>query len=252
VRELIVLCYHAVSERWPASLAVTPEHLESQLQLLVARGYRGSTFTEAVTRRPKGKVVAVTFDDAFRSVHQWAVPILTRLGLPGTVFVPTGFIGELGGKLSWPGIENWVGGPCERELLGMSWSELRQLAELGWEIGSHSHSHARLTALDDRRLRGELLESRATLEGQLGRPCRSLAYPYGDHDARVVEAARVAGYRAGGTLPGRLRPREPLAWPRIGIYNKDDRRRYRLKVSRPVRAARALPLWPKGDDGHKA
>src|SRR5918996_2643966 len=36
-----VLCYHAVSDRWPADLAVAPAQRHDQLSYSVARGYRG-------------------------------------------------------------------------------------------------------------------------------------------------------------------------------------------------------------------
>lgn len=90
----MVLCYHAVSETWPAKIAVKPDQLEEQLRLLLRRGYSGATFTEAATAPANGKLLAVTFDDAFRSVLEYAFPILSRLGLPGTVFVPTSFPGS--------------------------------------------------------------------------------------------------------------------------------------------------------------
>ena len=89
--DVLVLCYHAVSPRWPADLSVTPEAFERQLQLLVDRGYRGATFHEAVTSPPTSRTVAVTFDDAYLSVLELAKPIMDRLGLVGTVFVPTDY-----------------------------------------------------------------------------------------------------------------------------------------------------------------
>ena len=52
--DVLVLCYHAVSPRWPADLSVTPEAFERQLQLLVGRGYRGATFHDAVTSPADG------------------------------------------------------------------------------------------------------------------------------------------------------------------------------------------------------
>ena len=51
--------------------------------------------------------------------------------------------------MAWPGIDQWLGGPHEAELMPMSWDELRRLAEAGWEIGSHSRTHPMLTQLDD-------------------------------------------------------------------------------------------------------
>src|SRR4051794_37623295 len=142
----LVLCYHAVSERWPADLSITPANFEQQLALLASRGYRGATFTEAVTGSPDGKTVAVTFDDAYRSVVELGEPILARLGWPATVFAPTDFAGTER-PMSWPGIDHWADGEFERELIPMSWEELDGLAGRGWEIGSHTCSQPPLTTL---------------------------------------------------------------------------------------------------------
>jgi peptidoglycan/xylan/chitin deacetylase (PgdA/CDA1 family) len=242
----LALCYHALSPRWPAPLSVAPAALEHQLVTLAARGYRGVTFTELVTRRPQGKVVAVTFDDAFRSVYELAAPILARLSLPGTVFVPTAFAGDTPRQLAWPGIDQWAQTEFAPELTAMSWSELEELAAAGWEIGSHTSTHPRLTTLRREALHEELARPRSTLEDRLGKPCVSLAYPYGAHDERVIAAADQAGYLAAGTIPRRLGPAVALAWPRVGVYRVDDLRRFRLKVSPVVRRLRASRVWPEG------
>lgn len=240
--EIIVLAYHAVSEEWPCELAVTPRQLEAQVRLLIERGFRGATFSEAVLAPPSTPIVAVTFDDAYRSTLDLAYPILSRLGIPGTVFVPTAFP-DGGSPMAWPGIEQWLGGPHERELLPMSWTQLSQLSEAGWEIGSHTHRHPRLTQLDDDSLARELRTSRHACETRLGVSCRSLAYPYGDDDARVVTAAHVAGYEAACTLSSHLGAPVPLRWPRIGVYRDDDALRFRLKVSPAMRRARSARGW---------
>src|SRR5688572_14000053 len=90
-RNVLVLGYHAVSRTWPAPLAVTPDALRQQLELLVRAGYRGATFHDAVTSPPEAKTLVVTFDDAYASVAELARPVLEALGLPGTVFVVTDF-----------------------------------------------------------------------------------------------------------------------------------------------------------------
>ena len=204
------------------------------------RGYRGCTFTEAVTRPPGPRALAVTFDDAFLSVNDRALPILRGLGVPATIFVPTKFAEEGPGEaMSWPGIDRWMGGPHEDELRCMSWDQLRALADEGWEIGSHTHSHPRLPALSDDDLHRELTVSRDLCAQRLGRPCTSLAYPFGDHDERVVRAAGTAGYSAAGTLPGRLHRPAPLRWPRVGVYQLDTGLRFAAKSSRAVRWMRA-------------
>jgi peptidoglycan/xylan/chitin deacetylase (PgdA/CDA1 family) len=246
VGDTLVLCYHAVSERFPAPLSVTPERLEHQLETLVRRGFRGATFHAAVTAPLARKTLAVTFDDAYLSVLELARPILDRLELPATVFVPTDFPDSSERAMVWPGIDQWHGGEFEAELRPMSWEQIGQLADAGWEIGSHTRSHPHLTTLDDAALDEELAGSKVVCERRLGRPCRTIAYPYGDYDARVAAAAGRAGYEAAGTLPGRLAPWRPLEWPRVGVYHGDDERRFGLKVSRPMRALRATRLWPGG------
>jgi len=239
--DVLVLCYHALSEAWDADLSVRPGVFERQLELLVSRGYRGATFTEAVRLAPRGKTVAVTFDDGFRSVLELALPILDRLELPATVFAVTGFAREDEGlALSWDGIDQWRGGPHDHELASLSWRELRGLADHGWEVGSHTCSHPHLPQVDDGRLRDELERSREACAEGMRRPCSSLAYPYGSVDARVVQAARDAGYDAAAALPARLHGRRRHEWPRAGIYHGDDLRRFGLKVSPVVRAARRL------------
>jgi peptidoglycan/xylan/chitin deacetylase (PgdA/CDA1 family) len=240
--DTVVLCYHAVSERWPAALSVTPQALERQLELLVERGYEGATFRDTALGTRGRRTVAVTFDDAFASVLELARPILDRLGLPGTVFVPTDWP-ERGEPMRWPGIDQWMGGEYEPELRSLTWEQLAELAAQGWEIGSHTCSHPRLTTLADAALEAELRESRMECERRLGLPCTTLAYPYGDYDARVSAAAGRAGYEAACTLPARIHPARPLEWPRVGVFHDDAARRYRLKVSRAVRAVRSSRAW---------
>src|ERR1700735_2861958 len=117
----------------------------------------------------------------------------------------------------------------------MSWEELPPLAGAGWEVGSHSRSHPHLTQLTDSALRDELVGSRELLEQRLGRPCRTLAYPYGDVDSRVVEATTLAGYAFACTAPVGHPLSLPLRWGRVGSFRSDSQRRFRLLPSRAAR-----------------
>lgn len=240
--DLVVLCYHALSRDWPAALSVTPDQFERQLTFLSRRGYSGLPAAEALDA-PSGRVVAITFDDAYRSVLELAKPILDRLGMRASVYVPTNWP-DRDGPMTWPGIAHWVGSPHEHELACMSWDELRGLAEDGWEVGSHTCSHPRLAELaSEAEIADEVSASREVCEERLGRPCRSIAYPYGSYDDRVVSAAQAAGYEYGLTLPQGLRGVQPLTWPRIGIYHADRTYRWRLKLSPTMRRMRALRAW---------
>ena len=240
--DVVVLCYHAVSPDWPAQMSVTPERFEQQLRLLVGRGYRGATFAAAVTEPPHRRTLAVTFDDGLRSVLERAAPVLQELGLPATVFVATELVG-LAEPMSWPGVERWIDGPHARELVPLGWDELRGLHDQGWEIGSHTRTHARLLELDDERLAEELSGSRERISSELGQPCRTLAYPFGEGDQRVIAAARAAGYEAACGLPTSFAQTSALAWSRTGVWHSDGPWSFRLKVARPVRALQASPAF---------
>ncbi|MDQ4129539.1 MAG: polysaccharide deacetylase family protein, partial [Actinomycetota bacterium] len=237
---------HAVSERWPEPLSVTPERLEGQIRSLLRHGYRPATFTQAVVAPPAARTFAVTFDDAYRSVVSLALPILSALGLPGTVFACTDFVGSEAPMTV--GLDRWIGSPHEPELVSMSWGELALLAGAGWEVGSHTRSHPRLTRLDDASLEAELSGSKQRCEDRLGGPCTALAYPHGDFDSRVVTATGEAGYlTAATTFAGRLDAPPRLQWPRINVARDDGGWRFRLKVSRTMRRVRSLRGWETVD-----
>lgn len=237
-----MLCYHALSDDWPAGFSVRPRDFEWQVRLLIDRGYRGATFTEVASGRCPPRAFAVTFDDAWVCVLEHAPDILSRLGVPGTMFVPTDFP-DRPGHMSWPGLDDWLTTPHRHEMRCMSWDDLRGLAAAGWEIGAHSCSHPKLTTVDDAELQRELEESRAVCTRELGVPCSSFAYPYGDSDPRVIAAAERAGYTAAGALKSKLERGDPLHFPRIGVYRVDDHLRFSLKVSRSLRLLRGSPPW---------
>lgn len=239
----VVLGYHAVSENWPDSLAVPPENLRRQVRWLLDRGYEGTTFYDAVMSPAPTRRFAITFDDGFRSVFAEGFPVLESLGVPATVFTNISLVDAEEIHVG-PSLTHWIGGPHEHELRSATWDELRELAAAGWEIGAHSVTHPLLTQLDDTDLDWELTESRRRMEQELGRPCRTMAYPSGDVDARVAAAAGRAGFELAATLPRRLPvKRDPLMWPRISISRHDTMARFRVKLSPGVQRLRQTAAW---------
>jgi peptidoglycan/xylan/chitin deacetylase (PgdA/CDA1 family) len=249
VTDVVALCYHGVSATWPSSLAVTPQQLEEQVGWFVRRGYRPVTVRDAARARGRGKRVAITFDDALRSVSTLALPVLQRLGAVATVYAPSQYIAD-GAPMAWPEVRAHLATEHAAELDPMSVAQLPEVAAQGWEIGSHTCTHPWLPRLDDARLAAELGDSKRQLAEVLELPIDTLAYPFGAYDERVAEATAAAGYAAAVTLPDRVPawPHAPdalarMTLPRIGLYRADDYRRFRLKVSRPVRVLRRSPLW---------
>src|SRR3954465_10775849 len=126
VPDVLVLFFHAPSDSRPAALAPPPGRFEEQLRSLLDRGYRGETFTASITEATGKRTFAVTFDDAYRSVLELAYPIMSRLGVPGTVFAPTDWVGR-DEPMQWDGIDQWLGGDHEHELLCMSRAQLSEI-----------------------------------------------------------------------------------------------------------------------------
>lgn len=122
----------------------------------------------------KGGYVVITFDDGMKSVYDYALPIMSAAGIPGTAFVITDLIGSTH-EVS-PGNPR----PC------MSSAELLDLQSRGWEIGSHSATHADFTSITIEQARDEFSRSKSTLEG-LGISVDSFAYPYGSFNSNTVE-----------------------------------------------------------------
>lgn len=234
----VVLCYHAVSNTWSHVLAVEPYELERQLRLMRALRYLPGSARDIVDRR--GRLFHVTFDDAFASVWN-ALPALERLGVEATVFACTDYAD--GGKTFDPVELADEAAAQPEELATMDWDSLRALAERGLAIGSHTETHPHLTSLSDSELQAELTTSRERLEDVLGRPCPLLSYPYGEHDARVRGAARAAGYEAAFALPGRERPRDAFALPRVGVWRHTRLPRLTVKTSPLSRPVAALQGW---------
>jgi peptidoglycan/xylan/chitin deacetylase (PgdA/CDA1 family) len=228
-RDVLVLCYHGIAPNARHG-EVTPAALRAQLKLVADRGYAWTTFTEAVLGDGAERVAAVTFDDGIASAFEHGLPVLDELGAPGTMFLRLDTLG-VSGRLSN--------------------TDAAQLVAHGWEVGSHTISHPVLTEVDDTTLRDELVRSKSEIERLSGRVCRSVAYPTGRADARVVGAAAAAGYLTGAALEGAIDVSPTaLAWPRVGVRGDDSLRVFGLKCSRSVRRVRSS--WARGPVGRLA
>ncbi|MDF2177303.1 polysaccharide deacetylase family protein [Aliiglaciecola sp. CAU 1673] len=76
----------------------------------------------------------------------------------------------------------------------MSEQEIRQLSELGIEIGAHTHNHPILKGMSPQAVREEIAENVRLLESWTGKQVKSFAYPNGkpgkDFDEHTVEVVK--------------------------------------------------------------
>jgi peptidoglycan/xylan/chitin deacetylase (PgdA/CDA1 family) len=231
------LAYNAVGSTWESPLSMPESTLFAQLRLLRERGYVGLTHAAAERRIQAGtlpeRAVVVTFDGGYGSVLR-AVAALNCVGYPATVFVVTRFV-ESGEPMRWPGVET----EPARHMRSLSWLDLERLTAAGWEVGSNTVSHPRLTDLDDDCLAEELGASRELIAARLG-SCRSVAYPHGLADWRVAQAAAAAGYESGCTLAGDGQPDTPFLRPRQGLTPSDTGLWLRVQLAAGLRMRRGL------------
>jgi peptidoglycan/xylan/chitin deacetylase (PgdA/CDA1 family) len=112
--------------------------------------------------------------------------------LPLTLFVVSGHTGRTN---AWGGRQ--APGIPELPLLG--WHALGALVEQGATIGAHTRSHPQLSSLSADDLDRELEGGQADVHRHLGVRPMDFAYPYGDEDNRVRQAARKYYARAYST-----------------------------------------------------
>lgn len=180
--------YHAIGDGSPADAAQDPHYTVSaetfakHLSLAAANG--GAHSARDWLKDGSGSML-LTFDDGHVSNYSLAFPILKQHGASADFFVNPGRVGTEGFA---------------------TWPQLREMAEGGMSIQSHSFSHRYLTSLSPAELRDELFRSKSDIEQHVGQPCTLLAPPGGRMPRGLGEVARELGYeRVLSSQPGAIR-----------------------------------------------
>lgn len=229
----VILMYHNISDEAPKSTSVTPAMFENHMQYLEQNGYRVQPLLSTLQQLLAGetvpeRTVAITFDDAYKSVYTQAWPRLSRRGWPFSVFVTTGYIGD--------GLDNF-----------MSWENLRELSYYGASIGNHSLSHPHLvrkfknesSAHWKQRVADEVSVAQRKLQTEIGYPVPVFAYPYGEFSSELKTLLIELGYFGLGQQSGAVGPDSDFQeLPRFPMATGfDDMKNFAIKV-----AARPLPV----------
>lgn len=222
-----ILMYHRVC---PAEsydqLVVHPDRFAAQMQWLNEHA-RVIGLEEAVEELSTGvrkPGIVVTFDDGYRDNLEYALPILTRLATPATIFITTEFCD---GTMVHPRYRDEPG------RVHLNWAEVKEMAEHPEiTIGSHTCSHPHLPRLDDGSARREITESRQRIALNIGKPVDLFCYPSGDYGVRELQYVKDAGYLAAVTVsPGKNRnTTDPYALRRTEISDKDSTTQLQKKL----------------------
>lgn len=229
-----VLMYHRIGDahnNWERKYCVSPERFVEHMRKLAHSGWQAISIEQFFTwidgsiELPE-RAFLLTFDDGFLGVYEHAAPVLRELGWPATVFLVTALIGE---RDHWCEAHN----PSGETYPLMNSEHIRALHEYGFSFHSHTRTHASLPTLDDVALSDQLSGARQDLQNLLGKPVDYLAYPYGHYDDRVMQAARLAGYRAAFSVqPGfNRRDMDRFRLRRVDVFGTDTARALFRKIT---------------------
>lgn len=207
------------------------------MSFLKKAGYRVLTLDEYYEiktgkRKSKGREVLITFDDGNYTFETKALPVLEQYQLPAAIFLVSENVkGRLHGSMNKETIQKIL----KTDVV---------------HLGAHSKTHPFLTEVTPEMLVDELVHSKKDLEEIFEAPMNDLAYPFGNFNPKVKEAAKEAGYRmAFTTSHKKLKgsgPEDlysltrtkitksaaslPVFWVKVsGIYSGFKGLRYRIK-----------------------
>jgi len=125
------------------------------------------------------KIVVLTFDDASRSHYSYVAPLLKKYGFGATFYVceyPPDF---------------------SDTLKYMSWYDIKQLSDMGFEIGNHTWHHSRVDHISNDSLKSELKYIERQCDTlKIPKPT-SMAYPGFVADATKIPVLSLLGYSTG-------------------------------------------------------
>ena len=196
-RRVMVLCYHGVTERTVRhpkdhfGLHVRHNRFVQHLEYLQRR-YQVIPLKDYLTARREGQSfpnysVVITFDDGYRNFLTAAAPRLLASGMTASMFLITDRIRN--GLAATEG--KWIEHDDETYL---SWGDIQNLRQRGFEFGSHTCSHTELPKLSPAEIEHELRASKTVLTNQLKMKSMPLAYPYGLASDGIAAKAEALGY----------------------------------------------------------
>jgi peptidoglycan/xylan/chitin deacetylase (PgdA/CDA1 family) len=207
------LLFHSIVQRQPFTLSAIPVTLfRAIMETLHRSAYCPVTVANAFGTAGSGvtesKKICITFDDGCSSFYSRALPVLESLQFKSTLFPVAGYLGK---SSTWDVLPSFP---------HLTVSELREVSDLGHEIGSHTMTHANCPYLSAKDLAAELGDSRKLLEDITGRNVTSLSFPFGSWNRRVWDIARENGYTCATLYRGHGHAATNLV-PVYGVYRFD-------------------------------
>ena len=219
-----ILMYHAVHPK-SSVISIKPELFQWQMGWLFENQYKvislGSIVEDLVNGDPlPDRAVALTFDDGYACLFDYALPVVENYGFSATVFLVVNHCG---------GMNNWAGQPKSIPSMPMlNWEQISEMDRRGVQFGAHTMNHPRLDQVQPEEIEWEIKGSKTILEEKLGHPVMSFAYPYGQKSSSVCELVEREFRVACGTQLGMVTSSsDPYELERIEMFYLQNPRLFR-------------------------
>lgn len=213
---LVIVTYHSVKREERPLFA---KHMDEAVKV----GQTVFADSPPPTKRDK-HLIAVTFDDGFRSFVDHALPLLNERNIPATIFITTGYIGQRPGWITRNDNRNY-------DELVMTKMQISELGSCNILMGSHSVTHRHLGSIRKKEVQAELALSKRDLEEITGQDIHLFSFPYGSYNSETINLAKTEGYKRiflnVPKKPGRNS--DDIVFGRIDISLRDWPIEYKLK-----------------------
>ncbi len=177
-RKVPILMYHEVNYEVHNSLYLSVDNFKAHLDYFEKAGITPISMKQLTDHWQKKtplpeKPIVLTFDDGYRSMYTIVYPLLLERGWSGTFYC--------------------ISGNCE-SAEHLTEEMIKEMADGGMEIGSHTVSHANLKELSGDALQNETASSKAALEDITGKAVTQFSFPYGKVSNAARNEVKNAGY----------------------------------------------------------
>lgn len=177
IEHVIAVGLHDIQGELHDSITTPVAVFDKFVEQIYKSGYGLCSMKDYLTKDAESRKswIVCTFDDGYKGLNEYALPILAKHGFTATVFICTGLIGK---DNKWNNKD-----AVPRRHLNMD--ELHNLHRNGWEIASHGVHHYNLLKLTDDEMNSELRLSHDFLVKEWGEVI-SYAYPYGTYNDFIM------------------------------------------------------------------